>query len=143
MAAAVFEDSKLPLRTRGGGAVPTLSTREWVCASPADTCIGCGPAAPRLGMIQLYLRAIAWRIRIGLPLLSAVSTPVAPSTQILHVGCDRSQLCFSISGYNGPRANSIFHHQPNSDAWPKSKLEAAYHKADASIRNVIELLEAA
>jgi hypothetical protein len=43
----------------------------------------------------------------------------------------------------GPLANSIFHHQPNAEAKPKSKLEAAYHKADASIRNVIQLLEAA
>ena len=43
----------------------------------------------------------------------------------------------------GPLANSLFHHQPNSDARPNSKLEAAYHKADSAIRNVIELLEAA
>jgi hypothetical protein len=43
----------------------------------------------------------------------------------------------------GPLANSLFHHQPNSGPWPKSKLEAAYRKADASIRNVIQLLEAA
>jgi hypothetical protein len=46
------------------------------------------------------------------------------------------QLC-------GPLANSLFHHQPDRDARPNSKLEAAYHKADASIRNVIQLLEAA
>jgi hypothetical protein len=43
----------------------------------------------------------------------------------------------------GPLANSLFHHQTNVDARPNSKLEAAYHKADAAIRNVIELLEAA
>jgi hypothetical protein len=43
----------------------------------------------------------------------------------------------------GPLANSLFHHQPNSGARPNSKLEAAYHKADASIRNIIQLLEAA
>jgi hypothetical protein len=43
----------------------------------------------------------------------------------------------------GPIANSLFHHQPNSDARLNSKLEAAYHKADASIRNIIQLLEAA
>ena len=43
----------------------------------------------------------------------------------------------------GPLANSLFHHQPNSGAQPNSKLEAAYHKADASIRNVIQILEAA
>jgi len=43
----------------------------------------------------------------------------------------------------GPLANSLFHHQPNSDARPNSKLEAAYHKADSAICNVIQLLEAA
>jgi len=43
----------------------------------------------------------------------------------------------------GPLANSLFHHQPDSGARPNSKLEAAYYKADASIRNVIQLIEAA
>ena len=43
----------------------------------------------------------------------------------------------------GPLANSLFHHQPDSSAQPNSKLETAYHKADASIRNVLQLLEAA
>jgi hypothetical protein len=42
----------------------------------------------------------------------------------------------------GPLANSLFHHQPNSGARPNSKLEAAYYKADASISNIIQLLEA-
>ena len=46
------------------------------------------------------------------------------------------QLC-------GPLANSLFHHQPDRSAQPASKLEAAYHQADASIRNVLQLLEAA
>lgn len=46
------------------------------------------------------------------------------------------QLC-------GPLANSLFHHQPDRNTQPASKLEAAYHKADASIRNVLQLLEAA
>jgi hypothetical protein len=43
----------------------------------------------------------------------------------------------------GPLANSLFHHQPASHAQPNSKLEAAYHKADASIHNVLQLLDAA
>jgi len=47
-----------------------------------------------------------------------------------------NQLC-------GPLANSLFHHQPESQRRPKSKLEMAYHKADPSICNIIELLEAA
>jgi len=45
------------------------------------------------------------------------------------------QLC-------GPLANSLFHHQRHPSA-PNSKLESAIHKADASIRKVIELLQAA
>ena len=43
----------------------------------------------------------------------------------------------------GPLTNSLFHHQPDSQARPQSKLEIAYHKADESIRNIIQLLEAA
>lgn len=46
------------------------------------------------------------------------------------------QLC-------GPLANSLFHHQPDPASRPKSKLETAFHKADDSIRNIIQLLEAA
>jgi len=30
----------------------------------------------------------------------------------------------------GRLANSLFHHRPDATAQPKSKLEAAYHKAD-------------
>jgi hypothetical protein len=43
----------------------------------------------------------------------------------------------------GPLANSLFHHQPNAQLRPNSKLETAYHKPDASISNIIERLEAA
>jgi hypothetical protein len=42
----------------------------------------------------------------------------------------------------GPLANSLFHHRPDANFQPDSKLEAAVHKADNSIRKVIELLEA-
>jgi hypothetical protein len=42
----------------------------------------------------------------------------------------------------GPLANSLFHHRPDAHFQPDSKLEAALHKADVSIRNVIELIEA-
>jgi len=41
----------------------------------------------------------------------------------------------------GPLANSLFHHRPQATFQPDSKLEAALHKADNSIRNVIQLLE--
>jgi hypothetical protein len=43
----------------------------------------------------------------------------------------------------GPLANSLFHHRPDANFQPDGKLEAAVQKADISIRNVIQLLEAA
>lgn len=43
----------------------------------------------------------------------------------------------------GPLANSLFHHRPHPGLQPKSKLEAAFHKADASLQRVLQLLEAA
>ena len=45
------------------------------------------------------------------------------------------QLC-------GPLANSLFHHQRHPTS-PNSRIESAIDKADASIRNVIQALEAA
>jgi hypothetical protein len=46
------------------------------------------------------------------------------------------QLC-------GPHANSLFHHQPDAVLRPNSKLETAFHKADRSMQDIIQLLEAA
>ena len=43
----------------------------------------------------------------------------------------------------GPLANSRFHHLPDSTHRPDSKLEAAYHRADKAIENIVALLEAA
>ena len=43
----------------------------------------------------------------------------------------------------GPLANSRFHHQPNPSHRPDSKLEAAYHKADKAIQQIVDLLAAA
>jgi hypothetical protein len=43
----------------------------------------------------------------------------------------------------GPLANSRFHHQPDENDRPNSKLEAAYHKADKAIENIVNLLKAA
>jgi len=43
----------------------------------------------------------------------------------------------------GPLANSRFHHRPHPQHRPNSKLEAAYHKADAAIQNIVDLLAAA
>ena len=46
------------------------------------------------------------------------------------------QLC-------GPLANSRFHHLPNPSHKPHSKLEAAYHRADNAIQQIVDLLAAA
>jgi hypothetical protein len=43
----------------------------------------------------------------------------------------------------GPLANSRFHHQPDPAHRPNSKLEAAYHKADQAIEEIVDLLAAA
>ena len=43
----------------------------------------------------------------------------------------------------GPLANSRFHHKPDPDSKPNSKLEAAYHKADKAIEDIANLLKAA
>ena len=43
----------------------------------------------------------------------------------------------------GPLANSRFHHKPDPAERPNSKLEAAYHKADKAIENIVNLLQAA
>ncbi len=43
----------------------------------------------------------------------------------------------------GPLAHSLFHRQANATHQPKSKLESALHKADTSIRNILQILEAA
>ena len=43
----------------------------------------------------------------------------------------------------GPLANSRFHHQPDPGHRPNSKLEAAYHKADKAIQDIVDLLAAA
>ena len=42
----------------------------------------------------------------------------------------------------GPLANSRFHHRPDAEHRPNSKLEVAYHKADRAIEDVIKLLAA-
>jgi hypothetical protein len=43
----------------------------------------------------------------------------------------------------GPLANSHFHHKPDPACRPNSKLEAAYHKADKAIQEIVDLLAAA
>jgi hypothetical protein len=43
----------------------------------------------------------------------------------------------------GPLAHSLFHHRPDRTLVPNTKLETAFHKADDSIRQILQLLEAA
>jgi hypothetical protein len=43
----------------------------------------------------------------------------------------------------GPLAHSRFHHQPDPNHRPNSKLETAYHKADNAIQQIVNLLAAA
>jgi hypothetical protein len=43
----------------------------------------------------------------------------------------------------GPLANSRFHHRPDPQHRPNSRLELAYHRADKAIENVVQLLAAA
>jgi hypothetical protein len=43
----------------------------------------------------------------------------------------------------GPLAHSLFRRRPDHTHHPNSKLETAFHKADNSIREIVELLEAA
>jgi hypothetical protein len=43
----------------------------------------------------------------------------------------------------GPLANSLFHHRPDPAHQPNSKLEAAFHRADKAIQNIVDLLNAA
>jgi hypothetical protein len=76
------------------------------------------------GLIQRDGRRYAYR-------LTPHGTKVALLFLLFH-----QRLC-------GPLANSLFHHRPDANFRPKSKLEAAYHKADDSIHRIIQLLEAA
>ena len=43
----------------------------------------------------------------------------------------------------GPLAHSLFRRRPDHTHHPNTKLETAFHKADNSIREIVELLEAA
>src|SRR5437899_2834868 len=43
----------------------------------------------------------------------------------------------------GPLANSLFDRRPNQPQQPASKIEAAYHKADAAIQHILDQLAAA
>jgi hypothetical protein len=42
----------------------------------------------------------------------------------------------------GPLANSLFHHRPAAVSKPPAKIEVAYHKADAAIQKLVDLIAA-
>jgi len=42
----------------------------------------------------------------------------------------------------GPLANTLFHHRPMTTSNPPANIEAAYHKADEAIQNLIDLVAA-
>jgi len=42
----------------------------------------------------------------------------------------------------GPLANSLFHHRPDENLKPRSKVETAYYRADHAIQQVLDLLAA-
>ena len=42
----------------------------------------------------------------------------------------------------GPLANSLFHHRPEKTAKPPAKIETAYHRADAAIQKLVDLVAA-
>jgi hypothetical protein len=42
----------------------------------------------------------------------------------------------------GPPANSLFHHRPDETLKPPCKIETAFHKADQTIQQVLDLLAA-
>ena len=43
----------------------------------------------------------------------------------------------------GPLANSRFHHRPDQQSRPNSRLEITYHRADAAIQRIVDLWAAA
>ena len=42
----------------------------------------------------------------------------------------------------GPLANSLFHRRPEKNTKPPAKIEVAYHRADAAIQKLVDLLAA-
>jgi len=60
----------------------------------------------------------------------------------LEIERDGKRYAYRLTG-KGTKVALTFVLQPTSPHRPNSKLEAAYYKADASIRNIVQLLEAA
>ena len=89
------------------------------CAVPAGVCTA---ALKAHGLLERDGKRYAYR-------LTDKGAKIALLFVLFH-----KQLC-------GPLANSLFRHQHPSS--PNSKLESAIDSADASLRNIIQLLVAA
>ena len=61
---------------------------------------------------------------------------------MLEIERDGKRYAHRLTG-KGTKVALTFVPQPTSPHRPNSKLEAACYKADASIRNIVQLLEAA
>jgi hypothetical protein len=75
------------------------------------------------GLVQREGRSYAYR-------LTEKGTKVAAMFVLFH-----QRVC-------GPLANTLFHHRPTVTSNPPAKIEAAYHKADVAIQNLIDLVAA-
>jgi hypothetical protein len=78
-----------------------------------------------------------WLNQVGLDIgLTGKEFPAATTAMALKGLFFQKRLC-------GPLANSRFHHQPDTKHCPSSQLEAAYHRADKAINQILGLLAAA
>ena len=119
----------------GGTVVSGWSTRKIHEAILTSFCIG----ADTYGLNQLRydlrkLKAHGLLARDGKRYayrLTEKGTKVALLFILFH-----KQLC-------GPLANTLFHHRPDAAQQSNSKLETAFRKADRSIQNILQLLQAA
>ena len=102
------------------------------------------------------LQAQWLNVHVDFPLLQRMALPIV--TGSVYYAGDGSRYAYRLTskGFQvallflffhkrlcGPLANSRFHHQPDTDHRPKSKLEAAYYKADRAIQDIVNLLDAA
>jgi hypothetical protein len=95
----------------------------------------------RLGIIPQNAQLTAWPDSI--PNWEMLS-PDAKKLFIRQAGVQVALLfLFFHKRLCGPLANSRFHHEPDAKHRPHSQLEAAYHRADKAINQIVGLLAAA
>src|SRR5204862_8195226 len=122
------------VRLRGGTAVAAWTSKQIhlpVLTAFAPSGKSYGLDHPRYGLRKLNGHGLLEREgRRYAYRLSAKGLQVALLFLFFH-----KRLC-------GPLANSRFHHPPNARHQPDSKLEAAYHRADKAIQQIVDLLAA-